>query len=107
MSWFALILASLRGPHSWQDRPAGARAAQWRERWRLWGFGDFSERRSFRQRLLEKNAFYWLASRARMKPVLVWAVLGLLGCGWVWGLAKYRHDWLTDTMRSEEHTSEL
>jgi ABC-type Na+ efflux pump permease subunit len=98
MSGVALVLASLRAPYSWQDRPVGTRALQWREQWRQWGFGDTTERRGFRQRLLDRNPFFWLASRARLKPALVWGMLGLLACIWTWGLAKYRHDWLNETM---------
>jgi hypothetical protein len=94
VGWMALCLACLIAPRSWQDRPAGARRLRWRERWQSWSYGDLEERKIFRQKLLEVNPFFWLAARARLKPAGVWAVLGLIGCGWAWGLAKYRRDWL-------------
>jgi len=33
-------------------------------------------------------------ARARLKPILVWAVLGLIACGWLWGYVKFGQDWL-------------
>ena len=93
LGWMALCRASLIAPRAWQDRPAGVRRLRWRERWHLWSYGDLAERAAFRRRLLAVNAFFWLAGRARLKPAGVWAILGLIGCGWAWGIAKYHHDW--------------
>ncbi|HVM51192.1 MAG TPA: ABC transporter permease subunit [Candidatus Acidoferrum sp.] len=98
LAWFFLVLACVRAPRSWQDRPAGVQALRWRERWRLWSYGDAAERAGFRKLLLDQNAYFWLAARARLKPACVWAVLALLGCGWAWGLAKYHRDWLSEFM---------
>lgn len=98
IGWLALVLASVIAPRTWQERAAGAPELRWRERWRRWTFGDAPERAAFRRRLLNTNPFFWLASRARLKPALVWLVLGLLACGWVWGLAKFKRDWLNEGM---------
>ena len=97
-SWLFLLLASLIAPRSWQDRPAGVQRLRWTERWRSWSYGDPAERVAFRRILLNRNAYFWLAARARLKPACVWGVLALLGCGWAWGLAKYHRDWLTEFM---------
>jgi len=97
LGWLFFIVAAFIAPRSWQDKPLGAKRLRWRQRWQLWSYGNSAERQAFRSRLLDTNAFYWLATRARLKPALVWAVLGMLACGWLWGLAKYRHDWL-DTL---------
>jgi ABC-type Na+ efflux pump permease subunit len=91
--WMLLALAAVITPRSWQDRPAGAYRLRWRERWRLWSYGDAGERARFRERLLDANAFFWLAARARLKPACVWAVLGVVGCGWALGIAKFHRDW--------------
>ncbi len=88
------MLASVIAPRAWQERAAGAQALRWRERWQWWSYGDFGERAAFRRRLLERSACFWLAARARLGPAYVWAVLGLVACGWTWGLAKSRRDWL-------------
>ncbi len=98
IGWLALVLASVIAPRTWQERAAGAPELRWRERWRRWTFGDAPERAAFRRRLLDTNPFFWLASRARLKPALVWLVLGLLACAWVWGLAKFKRDWLNEGM---------
>jgi len=96
LGWVFLGFASLVAPHTWQDRPAGAQSLRWRERWHLWSYGTLEERRAFRQRLLDQNAFFWLAARARLKPAYVWGVLGLLACVWAWGLAKFHREWLQE-----------
>ena len=98
IGWLALVLASVIAPRTWQERAAGAPELRWRERWRRWTFGDAPERVAFRRRLLDTNPFFWLASRARLKPALVWLVLALLAGGWVWGLAKFKRDWLNEGM---------
>jgi ABC-type transport system involved in multi-copper enzyme maturation permease subunit len=96
IGWVSLIVACVVTPRTWKDKPAGARRLRWRERWQQWSYGNRAERDAFRKRLLERNAFFWLAARARLKPACVWLVLGLGACVWAWGLAKYHHDWLNE-----------
>lgn len=98
LAWVCLVLACLIVPRTWQDRPGGVRALRWRERWQLWSYGSPCERTAFRRRLLDRNAFYWLAARVRFKPAVVWGFFGLLACAWVWGLAKFHRDWLNEGM---------
>jgi hypothetical protein len=98
LGWLFLFLASIIAPHSWKDRPAGAQRLRWNDRLRAWSYGDPEERAAFRRLLLNRNAYFWLAARARLKPAAVWAALALLGCGWAWGLAKYHRDWLGEFM---------
>ncbi len=98
LGWLFVVLASLVTPRSWQDKPAGVKRLRWRERWLLWSYGNLGERLAFRRRLLQASAFFWLAARARLKPAYVWACLGLVACGWVWGLFKFRRDWLTEPL---------
>ena len=96
LGWLALVLASVIAPRAWQDKARGGRPLQWRERWRSWTFGDASERTAYRHRLLDANPFFWLSSRARFKPALVWVVLGLLAVIWVGGLVKFKRDWMNE-----------
>lgn len=93
MCWLFLITASVIVPRSWQDHPSGARIARWREIWHRWSYGDAAERRAFRTRLLEQNPFFWLAGRARLKPVHVWVGFVIIGCVWAWGAMEFRGDW--------------
>src|SRR5436309_2519892 len=95
LAWVWLGLASVMAPRTWQDQPGGAQGLRWRERVQRWTYGDSGERKALRSRLLGANAFFWLAARARFKPAAVWVGLGLLGCGWVWGLAKLHRAWLS------------
>ena len=52
--------------HSWQDRPAGAWTARWRQRWQGWSYGGVAERLAFRARLLN-------ISGANLRAVRIWA----------------------------------
>ena len=93
LGWIFLLLACFVAPRGWQDRPAGARRARWNERWKAWSYGDVAMRAGFRARLLDVNAFFWLAARDRLKPAWVWTFLGLVAAIWVWGFAKLQYDW--------------
>jgi hypothetical protein len=93
LAWMFLWLASLITPHAWQDKPAGAGEFRWRDWWQTFCYGNSVERRSFRRRLLDQSAFFWLAARRRLDPAWVWAFLGLIGCLWLWGALKFRRDW--------------
>jgi ABC-type transport system involved in cytochrome c biogenesis permease component len=94
LAWVFLGLACVVAPRIWQDKPAGVRTLRWRELWQNWSYGNLAERSAFRRRLLGINAFFWLTARARLKPACVWAVLGLIACGWAWGASKYHRDWM-------------
>ncbi|MGO8676723.1 MAG: ABC transporter permease [Limisphaerales bacterium] len=98
LGWVFLVTASVAAPRSWQDNPPTAPGLNRDERWRLWSFGEAGERLAFRSRLLDENAYFWLAARARMRPVYVWAVLGMVAGVWAWGLAKYHREWLNPFM---------
>src|ERR1051326_2470993 len=96
LGWAMLALASVVVRNSWQDKPAGALATRWQQRWQEWSYGNAAQRRSFRTRLLDINPCLWLGARHRLKPAVVWSALGLLGCVWVWGALKWRGDWLNE-----------
>ena len=96
LGWIALVLATVIAPRAWQERPAGTQSLRWRERWHWWSYGNQAERTVFRRQLLDRGAYFWLSARARLGPAYVWGVLGLVGCGWVWGIAKARHDWFEE-----------
>ena len=96
LGWMFLVLASLLAPARGRTgrrarrRCAGANAGA-RGAMAIW-----LERAGFRRRLLDRGAYFWLAARARLRPAYVWAVLGLVACGWVWGLARSGRDWLDE-----------
>ncbi len=94
LGWVFFAVSAFVLPRSWQDKPKGAKRLRWNERWQKWSYGNSAERLAFRTGLLDTNAFYWLSARARIKPALIWAALALVACGWFWGLAKYRTNWL-------------
>ena len=83
LTWLLVALASRLAPRCWQDRPSMAGQWRWRDRWEAWVFGDRQKRTQFRRRLLQVNAFYWLAARARLKPLGVWLALLFVGLWWL------------------------
>lgn len=88
LGWLFLLLASAIAPRSWQGRAGGPSMLRPRQ----WNCGGAQARGAFRARLLDRNAYFWLASRARWKPACVWAVLGGVAGAWVYGLARFRAD---------------
>ncbi len=96
LSWLFLFLAARVAPHAWQDRPVEAR--RWRRHvaWRNWVYGGAAWRGAFRARLLEANPICWLASRARLKPALVWTCLAAVAALWVCGSAWLRGEWFNE-----------
>lgn len=96
LSWVLLIAASLIVPKTWQDKALTAEAMRRRERMNRLQLGSAEGRRSFRTRLLDINPLYWLTARHRMKPVAVWAFLGVGAAIWCIGLLMSPRDWKDD-----------
>jgi ABC-type transport system involved in cytochrome c biogenesis permease component len=88
---FCLIaLACIIVPRTWQDKPmapARGRKITWRGFWRAINYGRAAKVPPFRKRLLDRNAFYWLAGKERLKPLHVWIFLGLMAFWWILGWA--------------------
>jgi hypothetical protein len=96
LSWVLLVAASLIVPRTWQDKALSAEQVKRREQLNRLQLGSSESRRSFRQRLLALNPFYWLAARHRTKPIAVWAFLVLVAFIWMLGLIFNPHDWKED-----------
>jgi hypothetical protein len=96
LTWLLVALASSVVSRCWQDRPAARGKLRWRERWDGWVYGNPSRRRSLRRRLLEVNAFYWLASRAWFKPVGVWVALVFVAAWWVYMRLQLHFNWFDE-----------
>jgi ABC-type transport system involved in multi-copper enzyme maturation permease subunit len=94
LTWLCLWLACRLAPRCWQDEARANKKRSVRERFRDWKrdwmFGKGEKRRAFRKRLLDVNAFYWLASRMRLKPMAVWSFV-LLIVGW-WVVVRSQMD---------------
>ncbi len=88
-----LLLASLTAPRSWQDKPAPARSLQRKgERRRSWWRqGSVKRAGAFRKRLLDLNAYFWLAARPYVKVFHVWGAVGIIGCFWLFTTLRVRN----------------
>jgi hypothetical protein len=96
ITWLLLAAASRVIRHAWQDRPADAGPNALRRLWTVVAFGPVSKRVELRAKLLNINAFYWLAGRTRVKPLQVWGVLIFIGSWWVWAVQQLGILWLDD-----------
>jgi ABC-type Na+ efflux pump permease subunit len=95
VTWAFLAGASFAVTRTWKERPkASARVV--RRKWAQWKYGSNDARAGYRRRALDVNPFYWMATRVRFKPALVWLTLLLLALGWFAGLKEYNRDWLTE-----------
>jgi ABC-type transport system involved in multi-copper enzyme maturation permease subunit len=94
LSWAFLVTACLVVPRTWQDKAESPARLRRKARLSTWKYGHARSRRAFRLRLLEVNPVYWITSRDRLKPMLVWEFLAMGGLVWLWGIWKYPRDWL-------------
>lgn len=93
-AWLFLVMASFIVPRSWQDRPSGAKAQNMRDKLRAVSDGGLHERHAHRRRLLDVNAYYWLAARKRFKGFWMWVIFAGLAGLWVWGERENRNEWV-------------
>jgi hypothetical protein len=93
LAWMLVLLASQWVVHAWQDLPAERGRLRWRDRWRACVYGKPERRLALRKKLLNVNAFYWLASRAWFKPVGVWIALAFMACWWLYVLLQLQFSW--------------
>jgi hypothetical protein len=101
LTWLFLFQAARIAPRSWQDRPpAPPRTvkSRWRAFWHAWSYGPPAGRAAYRKQLLDRNAYYWLAARARLKPLHVWLFMALIACWWIGGRIFVGNLWLDTTI---------
>ncbi len=91
--WLFIFLACRIVPRSWQDKADSRRKQKTQEVLNEVTQGNAANRNAFRTNLLNVNPFYWLASRDRMKPRMLWLFLILTAGVWVWGISKFKNDW--------------
>jgi len=82
--WLFLGLASWWLPRAWQERVTGAPRLRWRQHRQQWGYGNAATRKGYRTRLLNRNPFFWLAARDRLKPLWIWVLMAIIAIivGW-------------------------
>jgi len=78
-AWTFLFLACRILPNAWKDKPVGPTGVPWKDRLQQWSYGKPAKRAALRRTLLNQNAFYWLASRERLRALSTWLlILGVL-----------------------------
>jgi ABC-type Na+ efflux pump permease subunit len=85
--------ASVVVRHAWQDRPETGSNGGWGLWWRRLVYGGSDSARAFRRESLEVNPCLWLGARHRLRPLLIWGVLGLIGLVWAGGWLRWGEGW--------------
>jgi ABC-type transport system involved in multi-copper enzyme maturation permease subunit len=98
LTWLLLMAACWIVPHSWQDQPAQAVRSRPGALWHAWRYGPARGQAAFRKRMLDVGAFYWLAGRARFKPIQVWTFLAFVIAWWVTGWLTTGDVWLDSSV---------
>ncbi len=98
LTWLFLMLASWAARHTLRERPERPGRNAWRGFWRRLSYGGARKQAAFRHRLLDINPLYWLAARARLKPLHVWVFLALATGWWLWGWAGYGIYWFDQSV---------
>ena len=82
LAWAMIGLAVLCLRYRWQDEPPRKKRGL-RDIWNAFSLGTPAVRLKLRRKLLDRNAFMWLASRDRLQALNVWigtcAVLAIFG----------------------------
>lgn len=88
-AWLLLVLAGRWLPRLAHQgaEPIGRR--DWAQKWRQWSYGQGEGRLRYRRKLLDANAFSWLAAREQRKPIHVWLMLGTMLALWLPAAWKY------------------
>ena len=94
-TWAFLAAAARWLPRVWQEREKHG-LWWWIDRGLRWlDYGNPSDRRQRRTRLLDLNPVCWLSSRERWRTPAVWGVLAAAAGGWAFGYYQMGRDWLT------------
>ena len=94
LTWLLILTAGWIVPRAWQDQPSRSEKGRWRDLWHAWRHGPVAGQGAFRRRTLDANAFYWLAARARFKPIHVWTFLACMAVWWLVCWAVSGRVWL-------------
>lgn len=100
LAWLLVLLACWIVPRTWGDKPqpapspSASRRWQWSELGKRASYGSPEDQAVFRRQALDQNAFFWLASRARLKPVHVWIFLAAVVVWWFDGWRRSGRFWL-------------
>jgi ABC-type Na+ efflux pump permease subunit len=95
-AWIFLVLCCLILPRAWQDKPGTSASRKRRGVTDFFVMGGNVGRVRSRRKMLDVNAFYWLASRERMRPLSIWLMLAVLAGFWCWGYVQNGHFWLEE-----------
>ncbi|HUS36512.1 MAG TPA: hypothetical protein VM680_14265 [Verrucomicrobiae bacterium] len=95
--WLCLVVASASvAQRCYAEAPRGKLMGWLTRVQQEWAYGKAERRQSIRRRLLDRNAFAWLAGRDRLKQRYAWIFLCLLGGLWAvvrWKSAEATEEW--------------
>lgn len=89
VGWVFLLCASGWLPKAAHEQPPNRFWQGIRSFIEQWSYGRGEQRRRHRARMLDRNAFSWLAARERMKGKYVWGVFAFFTGFWLWIYSGY------------------
>lgn len=98
LAWLAFGGACWLTPRVWQDRPASEARLKWRDRMQRLLLGSPARRGERRRQMLDCGAYFWVTARHVLRKRMVWSVLGGTTVLWLGFFAKYRGDWLNESV---------
>ena len=93
VSWVLLMISCRLVPRCWQDKPSKSSPKSNPIRESSYQDSPQSKKVLFRQKLLNINAFYWLASQKRHRVWYCWLILAALFGFWAWGWYENGNEW--------------
>jgi hypothetical protein len=91
----ALLLAAIILQRTWRINEAVLAEAGWSQRWRRWLRNGGAWRQRLQKKLLEEQAFCWLATRNRAPVLAAYFILALAGVVWIAGWHIVGPRWFT------------
>ncbi len=95
LSFVCLVVAALVLKRNWRRDMQRVDAEPWQKYWEALVLGDAGRRRALRQRVLETNAYQWLAQQDRRPVVQAWGFTALVCLFWFLGWCAWPRVWAT------------
>jgi hypothetical protein len=93
MSTACLTLAAATLKRNWHRDLQGTTSGVWRSRWEALALDRGRERQDSRQRVLDKNAYQWLAQHDRRPVLQAWIFIGAVCLLWLLGWLMWPSVW--------------
>jgi hypothetical protein len=89
-----LVIAATVLKRNWRRDLQGIAARGWKAKWEALALGGAQWRENLRRRVLDKNAYQWLAQQDRRAVVLAWGFIAAACAFWLLGWCLWPRVWV-------------